>query len=151
MASNIIESAIIIEAPIEKVWQVLSNFEQYQQWNPFTPKVELSKVIGAPVYLHVKMRPTSSKILVQKETLQYWKEGEQINWGIEDSWYIQTVRVQKLKKLEDNRTEYFTSDTFYGPLKSLVLLLFSSKIQRGFDAVAKALKMEVEGNKTKAV
>ena len=47
------EQTVKIDAPIEKVWQVLSNFEHYEQWNPFTPKVELSKVIGEPVYLHV--------------------------------------------------------------------------------------------------
>jgi hypothetical protein len=144
MASNIIESTIIIAASTSKVWQILTDFDQYHQWNPFTPKIELSKTIGSVVRLHVRMQPNSNKTFLQKETLQYWKEGEQINWGIEKAWYLQTVRIQKLTKLADGRTEYYTSDVFNGPLKGVVLWLYRAKIQRGFDAVAEALKVEAE-------
>lgn len=144
MAANIITSSVQINAPIQQVWDILADFEQYHVWNPFTPKIEIKPVEGTTVVLHVRMRPESRKIIRQKETLQYWKEGEQMNWGIENSWWIRTVRIQKLTKINDHCTEYFTSDAFEGLLTKLVLWLYGSKIQQGFDAVAKNLKQFAE-------
>lgn len=35
-----IETSIIINAPISKVWEILTDFENYGEWNPLLQKVE---------------------------------------------------------------------------------------------------------------
>ena len=145
MAAKTIESRIVIHAPIEKVWRILSNLETYIYWNPFTPKIELKKKIGSDVILHVRLNPKRSRLTRQKEELLVWDEEQKlIEWGITDAWYVQTVRIQRLKALDANTTEYYTSDTFKGPLTWLIMMLFQKKIQIGFDDVCKGLKSFVE-------
>ena len=94
---KIIESKITIDTPIDKVWQILADFENYHHWNPFTPKIELTKEIGTDVMLHVRLHPKSKNLIKQKETLLHWEEGKQMDWGITDAWYVRTVRTQYLK------------------------------------------------------
>ena len=137
---KIIESRIRIEAPIDKVWQILADFDNYHHWNPFTPKIELQKVVGTEVVLHVRLNPNSNKITKQKETLLVWEEGKQMDWGITDAWYVRTVRTQRIKAIDATTTEYYTSDIFERPLTGLILFLFKKNIQIGFDEVAKGLK-----------
>lgn len=146
--AKIIESKIIIEAPIQKVWEVLADFDNYQQWNPFTPRIDIKNEIGTQVGLHVRLNPKSKKTTLQKETLLKWEEGKRLEWGIQDAWYVKTVRIQQLTAIDDFRTEYYTSDAFEGPLTGLILLLFRNKIQIGFDDVCQGLKKQVESLNT---
>lgn len=145
MSKNLIESKITIHAPIQKVWDVLSNFDKYSQWNPFTPKIEVKNEIGSTVGLHVRLNPKSKKTILQKETLLTWEEGKRLEWGITNSWFVRTVRIQSLKIIDENTTEYYTSDAFEGPLTGLILFLYRNKIQIGFDDVCIGLKKQVEG------
>lgn len=145
MSKKLIESKITINAPIQKVWQVLSNFDNYHKWNPFTPKIEVKNEIGSTVGLHVRLNPKSKKTTLQKETLLVWEEGTRLEWGITDAWYVQTIRIQSLKAIDENTTEYYTSDAFEGPLTGLILFLYRNKIQIGFDDVCTGLKKEAEG------
>jgi hypothetical protein len=144
MSKNLIESKITIHAPIQIVWAVLSNFDNYYQWNPFTPKIEIKNEIGSTVGLHVRLNPKSSITIFQKETLLRWEEGKRLEWGITNAWYVQTIRIQSLRAIDKNTTEYYTSDAFKGPLTRLILFLYRHKIQIGFDDVCVGLKKEVE-------
>ncbi|MCP4438054.1 MAG: SRPBCC domain-containing protein [Aureispira sp.] len=149
MAKRIIESKIVIQAPIQDVWAVLSDFENYDQWNPFTPRIDIKNEIGSKVGLHVRLNPKSNKTMLQQETLLTWEEGKKLEWGIQDAWYVKTVRVQLLTALDKNTTEYYTSDLFEGPLTGLILLLYRNKIQIGFDDVCQGLKKQVESLQAK--
>ncbi len=140
----IVESKIQINTPVDWVWQTLSDFETYDQWNPFTPKIEISQNIGSDVILHVRMNPQSSKIIKQKETLLVWEEPQQIDWGITNSMFLDTVRTQRLRTLDAMTTEYYTSDIIKGPISLLVKWGFQKKIKHGFDQVALSLKNEAE-------
>jgi hypothetical protein len=145
MSKRLIESKVIINAPIQEVWAVLSNFDNYHQWNPFTPKIEVKNEIGTTVDLYVRLNPKSSKTMLQKETLLAWEEGKRLEWGITNSWFVRTIRIQSLKAIDENTTEYYTSDAFEGPLTGLILFLYRDKIQIGFDDVCTGLKKAVEG------
>ena len=144
MADKLVESQITINAPIEKVWKILADFDNYHQWNPFTPKIIFKNEIGSFVTMHVRLNPKSTKTMVQKERLLVFEEGTRIEWGIQDAWYVKTVRIQKLTAIDENTTEYYTSDAFSGPLTWLILLLYRTKIQIGFDDVGKGLKEQAE-------
>ena len=53
---------IRINAPIDVVWEVLTDVENYGQWNPFTPQAHTDFKIGSPARLRVRMGPTTMKI-----------------------------------------------------------------------------------------
>lgn len=148
MNKHLIESTVIINAPIDQVWKTLTSFDYYSEWNPFTPKVEIKPVIGSTVGLHVRLNPNSQKTMFQKETLLVWdEENKRLEWGIQNAWYVRTIRLQQLTDLGNNKTRYYTSDFFEGPLTKLILWLYRSKIQIGFDDVCNGLKQHLENPK----
>ena len=53
---------IQINAPIDFVWDVLTEVEKYGEWNLFTPQVRTDFKIGSPAHLLVRMGPTKMKI-----------------------------------------------------------------------------------------
>lgn len=140
---QIMESRIEINAPKKLVWEVLLDFENYDQWNRFTPKIECDFQIGHPVKLHVDMKQNGN-IRIQKENLLWLKSEESIAWGITSGFPVRTERAQILKSLGPERTSYYTYDKFWGLLVPIVMLGFRKNIQRGFDAVGEGLKAHCE-------
>lgn len=138
-----ITSKIIINAPKQLVWEILLDFEKYEEWNPFTRKVDCDLIVGNEVGLHVDMNG-DGKTALQKETLLWLKEGESIAWGIAANFPVKTERAQILTAIDENTTEYHTYDKFWGFLVPVVIFFFGKKIQKGFDGIALALKERAE-------
>ena len=46
---NKIKTIIVIDKDISKVWNVLTDFESYPNWNPFVRSIEGEKSIGKKV------------------------------------------------------------------------------------------------------
>lgn len=146
MAETIIESAIDIDAPPERVWSILVDLASYAEWNPFTPRIDASLRPGEPVVLHVAMKP-GKKLLVQKESCTVNDPARhELGWGMTmgPAFVLRAQRIQRLTPLPSGGTRYWTGDSFAGVLTPLVMALYRSDIQRGFDAVARALKQRAE-------
>lgn len=138
-----IETQIEISAPIVVVWEVLIQFQNYANWNSFTPIVECDLVVGNDVILHVNMHP-GKKPIIQKESLLHIKPLDSIAWGITSRFPVKTERIQRIHAISANTTLYYTSDSFEGILVPLVMALYKKQIQLGFNQVAKDLKKYCE-------
>jgi uncharacterized protein YndB with AHSA1/START domain len=137
-----ITSEIQINAPIEKVWSILEDFENYGKWNHFCPGVETTKRIGDPFIMTVHMKP-GKKPIIQKEVFSDYEPPHVVGWSLDWGIWLKTHRIQRLEE-RDGGTYYYTEDLFWGLLTPLVMALYEKDIQRGFDDVAKALKEESE-------
>ncbi len=51
--TTIVSETVEIDAPQEFVWAVLTDYEQYPEWNPYTVKVETTLELGTPIVLHL--------------------------------------------------------------------------------------------------
>jgi hypothetical protein len=140
---QIIQSEILINAPKELVWQILMDRDNYNLWNPFTPKIETNFEIGTDIILHVNMNP-GKKLLLQKEQILWVKDNESVAWGIPGPLPVKTERAQNIIAISPEQTQYITYDKFWGPLVPLVIWLYGKKIQAGFDSVAAGLKTYAE-------
>lgn len=141
-----IESTVDIDAPAERVWSILSDLSRYGEWNPFTPRIDASLVVGEPVVLHVAMEP-GKPLIVQREVCSANDPARrELGWGMQmgPAFVLRANRVQRLIELGPGRTRYYTADAFSGLLVPLVMGLYRAHIQRGFDGVARALKERAE-------
>ncbi|MDQ3036100.1 MAG: SRPBCC domain-containing protein [Myxococcota bacterium] len=148
MAETIIESAIDIDAPPDRVWAILVDLASYAEWNPFTPRIDASLRPGQPVVLHVAMKP-GKELLVQTETCTVNDPVlRELGWGMTmgPAFVLRAQRIQRLTSLPSGGTRYWTGDSFAGLLTPLVMSLYRSDIQRGFDAVARGLKERAESH-----
>jgi hypothetical protein len=141
-----ISAASDIDAPLARVWSILSDLSSYAEWNPFTPRIDASLRIGTPVVLHVAMKP-GKRLLVQREVCTRNDAAKhELGWGVTmlTPHLLRAERIQRLEALPGGGTRYFTADTFSGALTPIVMAFYRADIQRGFDSVASALKQHAE-------
>ncbi len=144
-----ITAEITIQAPLEKVWNILEDFEHYHEWNYFCPKVQTTKVVGEPFVMTVYMKP-GKKPIIQKEVFSDYEPRKAVGWSLDWGVWLKTHRIQTLEAIDENTTHYFTEDKFWGWLTPLVMFLYRQDVQRGFDFVAKALKAKAENKEIPA-
>jgi alpha-tubulin suppressor-like RCC1 family protein len=132
-----------IAAPAEKVWQVLMDLDRYPAWNPYTIAMRSTLEVGDPMVMTVKMNELLT--LEQTEHIRVL-EGHKVCWGIdtETPELNSGERCQWLEPLPGGGTRYVTEDLIEGTLNPIVNALFDADVERGFDAVAVALKARVE-------
>ncbi|KIG19035.1 hypothetical protein DB30_05939 [Enhygromyxa salina] len=142
--AKVFSTRVDIAASAERVWKILADLEGYSAWNPFTPRIETTFVVGDPIVLHVSF--DGAKPRRQVEILRSWAPGEQLCWGmtIGPAWLFRAERVQRVEVLGDQRCRYVSEDAFAGALSPVVELLYGGKVQRGFDALGAALKRRAE-------
>lgn len=141
---NPIRAEIEIAAPAERVWQILCDLDHYADWNPFTPKVETDRIVGHPITLHVDFG--TGKLRPQVEILRRWEPGVELRWGVAmgPGWWFRAERWQRVEPITSERCRYSTEDLFEGLFAPIVLALYGTKVQRGFEAVASGLARRAE-------
>jgi len=141
LPSASIEASAVIQAPIERVWEVLSKLEGYSDWNPFTPQVDGALEVGSDVVLHVQMKAPPAKRLRQVEHVTCVEPGRRVDWGtmMVHPQMLRANRTQQLEALGPDTTRYWTEDLFFGLLVPVVMTFYRAPVQHGFEQVAKGL------------
>ncbi len=138
-----IETDIVIQAPPEKVWQVLTTFENHSGWNPFIQTISGGKKAGKRLKVSVNL-PKGKTITFYPEVLKYepnrefrWK-GKLGMYGIFDGehYFI-------LEKLDGNVTKFIHGEKFSG---ILVFMMGGTieNLRSGFETMNAAIKKECE-------
>lgn len=141
-----IRAEIEIAAPAERIFEILTDLDAYPEWNPFTPRVESTLRPGDPVHLHVRLR--GERLAHRVEYVSANERPSKLCWGaaIGARVLLTAERCQTLTPIDAHHTRYATADEIRGWLTPLVMLLFGSAMQRGFEDVAVALKKRAESN-----
>jgi len=140
MAKEVV-TGIHINAPPEKVWQVLVANEQWYAWNPFIIKSEGSFVVGQKVVNTMAME--GRKPMVFRPTVLKADSQVELRWlgrvlvpGLFDGEHYFQLRPQ------DGGTHLVHGEIFRG---LLIGLLSMDDVRRNFEAMNAALKARVEG------
>ncbi len=138
-----IESTIEIDAPPERVWEELIDFEEYVEWNPFIPRASGEARVGHR--LTIKIEPPGAREFTFTPKVTVVEEPRRLAWlGRVGFPHLFDGRHSfHLEPLADGeRTRFRQHEVFGGVL--VPLLLREGAIQRGFDAMNAALKRRVE-------
>lgn len=139
-----------IDAPIQTVWQVLTNFAEYKVWNRFTPSVRCDGELGSAVEMRVCFPGT--KPMKQSEILNVFEPPHRLAWGMQMGTRALLVanRYQILEPIGDQRTRYTTVDYISGLLAPVVRVLYAEPMRRGFQMAADGLKAHAEQRAARA-
>jgi hypothetical protein len=139
-----LHSQIEIEAPAERVWQVLTDFAAYPEWNPFIRRVD-----GRPEVeeqLVVRMRPSGTRGLTFRPTVMKVEPNRELRWlghllvpGLFDGEHIFEV-----EELESDRVLFIQREIFKGLLVPLLARSLDRDTQRGFEEMNRALRERAE-------
>lgn len=150
-AENLIADAIEIDAPIELVWQIMTGFEHYPQWNPMNRFFKLDgeakpghTVTFGPVWGPYDLdKPLPEAGFVQRETLTVWEPNRCLAYAALSRW-MNAERVQYLCTLPNGTTRYQTFERMSGLFKPLMRRVYGARILEGFTANGRALKRRAE-------
>jgi uncharacterized protein YndB with AHSA1/START domain len=139
-----IRAEIEIDAPAERIFEILTDLEAYSEWNPLTPRVESALRPGDPVHLHVRLR--GDRLSHRIEIVSANEKPSKLCWGtkIGARFRLTAERCQTLTPLDQGRTRYVSEDVMRGWLTPIVMIGYGRALRRGFCAVAVALKTRVE-------
>src|SRR5215472_9382187 len=79
-ADNLVTSiAVEIDAPASLVWEVLTDFARYGEWNTFCPGLETTGRLGDMVCMQVRI-PGTDQVIPVNETLVAWEPERLLSW-----------------------------------------------------------------------
>ena len=139
-----IETNIVIDSTQEKIWDVLTNFEEYELWNPFMTKVVGNASLGCKIEVNIKTisgknrsyYPIITKCETNKELR--WK-GKSFLPGVFDG-----ERVFVLEKSVDDKVSFSHKEIFSGLGVKLVGNKLDENLREGFVRMNEALKVRAE-------
>ncbi|MFT5443578.1 MAG: hypothetical protein ACI8W3_002628 [Myxococcota bacterium] len=140
-----VSAEIEIDSTPERVFEILTDLSSYPAWNPFTPKIESSLKVGAPVRMRVRLFP-SLGLQSQVEYVTENTPAERLCWGADIPWrfLLRADRCQTLVALPGGRTRYVCTDHISGWLTPFVMRFFGEAMRKGFEDCALALKQRAE-------
>jgi hypothetical protein len=138
-----LRTEIVIAASPRAVWNVLTDFPSYPEWNPFIPMVRGDLRVGAQ--LDIVVAPPEGRELELRPTLLAADPEKELRWrghflfrGLFDGEHF-----FRLTELEPNSTRFSHGEDFSGILVKLASSALT-KTARGFVYMNQALKKRVE-------
>lgn len=140
---KVIKTQIEINASAETIWTLLTNFSDYQQWNPFIKKISGTLKNGEKLEVHIF--PPNGNKMVFKPTLLEVKHCQSIRWlgtlGIKGIFDGQHEFI--IEKVNENKCIFHHNEYFSGILIPFFGQLLI-KTERGFTRMNEALKIQAE-------
>ena len=142
---------VAIAAPVEKVWEVLVDFERYHQWNPFCVEASGKLAVGEALTMKLKNYLVPGEYFDNVETICEIDAPHCIAWAAPwiDAWPYPARRDQFIEAGEQDRCVYYSTDAFLGPHGIHVMRFAGPWVKRAFDDTAYALKAFVEAEAVK--
>jgi hypothetical protein len=141
---TIASDKVDINAPREIVWDILFDLKRYPEWNPFTYRVDSTLQPGDPIDLYVRMPIRGDRL--QTEQMKVVDRPRELSWGMKlgFEFLLKALREQHIEKVSESSCTYQTWDALSGLLMPLVIGLFKTDMQNGFNNMAYALKTRAE-------
>jgi hypothetical protein len=134
---------IEIEAPAEKVWQVLTTFEKYPEWNPFITRINGELRNGARLAVH--MNPPNGREMTFSPTVLEVRENKELRWlGKAGAGMFNGEHKFAIQPVNEKRVRFLQSEKFTGLLVGLMGKKFDADTRQGFEEMNIALKNRAE-------
>lgn len=139
-----ITTEILIQATPEKVWGVLTDFDQYPQWNPFIKSITGNVAVGNTIKARIETPGASG--MTFKPTVIVYAEAKEFRWighlfikGLFDG-----EHSFRLIDNKDGSTTFIQSEQFEGILVPLFNKMLDTNTVEGFRQMNEKLKQEAE-------
>jgi hypothetical protein len=143
-----IHTEIEISAPASEIWNRLTDFGSYPDWNPFVRKVEGVPAVGQR--LTIRIQPPGARPMTFRPAVLKADRDSELRWigrfvmpGLFDgdhSFRIETI--------QPNRVRFIQTERFTGLLVALLWRSIEAPTTRGFVQMNEALQGIVEKGRT---
>jgi uncharacterized protein YndB with AHSA1/START domain len=146
VTEHLIESVTIeIGAPQQLVWDVLTDYARYPEWNPYTVRVDTTLEIDSVIDLYLPDPAKPGETFLNREYLRVVEAPSYLRYDTaEEIPGMHAVREQWVTDLGGGRSAYRTTDLFSGEIAGFVYDRQAAWVKAGFDSVCTALKARAE-------
>lgn len=139
-----VEHSVTIEAPPERVWEILIDLPGYESWNSYSPGAEGSMELGGVVTIQAQLgdevRTVDNRVTrYEPENALCWHS---MNWFEP---LARGTRCRFLKPASGNTTLFRHHEIMEGPLAWLIELIYRPRIEMGLAQMNTDLKQAAEG------
>jgi len=135
MARKEIKTSTIIDATPNRIWDILTNFSKYSDWNPFLLSVEGNLIEGQHLKINAGGMKFQPEILVVKENQELRWKGKLLFKGLFDGEHKFHIIDNK-----DGTSTFKQEELFTGLLVGLFAKKLDSETKHGFEAMNQKLK-----------
>ena len=136
-----LRTEIEIAASPQRVWKILTEFEKYEQWNPFIRKAAGRAKEGEKIEIHIetpggkhrKYEPTVTKV----------DENRELRW-LGKSFVLNGEHIFAIEQLDQGRVRLVQREIFDGLLTGFFGKRTDDDIKAGFEEMNLALKSWAE-------
>jgi len=133
-----------INTSAERVWQVLTDFASFPQWNPFIQRI--SGVLETGKQLEVRIQASNTAGMTIRPTVLKVEPNHELRWV--GRWPIPGLRndehIFTIEPLDAERVRFTQREIFTGLLSSFHGRSRNADMRRGFREMGKALKLRAE-------
>jgi hypothetical protein len=140
-----VDTEILVDAPAERVWEVLSDLGSYSDWNPMIRLASGELQTGSRIALH--FAPEGQKAHDYNPKLMVVEPGRELRWlgNPRVPGFIDSQHYFILSPRGENSTHVLHGTVFYG----LAVPFFRSRVEtwvrKPFEDMNSALKERAEG------
>jgi hypothetical protein len=140
-----IETRITIHAPIDRVWEKLTNFPAHHAWNPFIMAISGEKEVGKTLTIQIK--PIQGAPMTFKPKVLVFNQNQELRWKgvLFFSALFAGEHYFILQQISPETTELIHGKKFSGLLLGMLGKMLVNT-QKGFELMNEALKKECECN-----
>ncbi len=139
-----LHTEIEINASVERIWEILTDFKKYPEWNPFVKSITGEPKLGGTIT--AVLHQPDSKPMTIKPTIIRMKKNAELAWlgklmfsGVFDGEHMFEMEV-----LDNGKTRFVQRENFKGILIPFLWKMLDTKTRKGFEAMNQALKKQAE-------
>ena len=134
---------IEIQSTPEKVWEVLTAFDKYPEWNPLLCRVEGKLIVGDKINLTAKSASSEMELLCTVLTVE---PNRQFSWKfhVGAPFLFRGEHIFKIERIDEHKVRFIDREIFHGLLVPLQAKNLEMNAKPAMIAMGEALKARVE-------
>jgi hypothetical protein len=141
-----LHTEITIDATPERVWDILTDFAAYPEWNPFVRRIAGEPVAGSRIEVH--LQPPGSRGTTMRPTILAVEPRRELRWlgrlglpGLFDGEHRFRIEADATSR---DRVRFVQEERFTGVFAPIIMRFIGGSTRQGFEAMNRALKSRAE-------
>ena len=137
---------IEIQATADRVWQHLTDLDDFHLWNPFITSVQGTIGLGEKVQIHVQL--PQGKNLNSQTTIVQVEPKHKLSWRgqLIIPGLLDIVHSFTIDPIDENSVRFSQRKNFSGLIVPLLAKALNTKVIHGFELMDRALKVRAESS-----
>ena len=133
-----------VKAPAELVWELVSDFSTWKDWNPVHPRIEGEMRIGTP--LTVDLVPVADgPVTTLQPLVQDWVPYEQLHWRTKRlNGFVTAIRYLEIESMGPENATFSNGELFMGPLVRWISREERRRLRAAYTRMGEALRDHAE-------